>query len=133
LWTSERARRRRRTWSAWDWTGFLVLAIGAIVLLSAAMGRESTTWLIATGYYRGRMIEYGLWAAGALTIGLGVLPVVGGLAALFRPRSERRTPEVRAFVAVAVAGIVCFGVYTAVKAAYLSTIFATRVEERNLI
>ena len=31
------------------------------------------------------------------------------------------------------AGIVTFGLYTAVKAAYLSTTFATRVEERNLI
>ena len=36
------------------------------------------------------MIDYGLWAAGALTIGLGVLPVVAGLAALVRPPSASR-------------------------------------------
>ena len=29
--------------------------------------------------------------------------------------------------------LVAFGLYTAAKAAYLSTVFATRVEERNLI
>ena len=37
------------------------------------------------------------------------------------------------FRCVAVAGIIGFGLYTGMKAAYLSTVFATRVEERNLI
>jgi hypothetical protein len=132
-WTSPRARRWRATWSRWDWVGAIVLAAGALVLFSAIMGERSEEWSIATGHFRGRMVEYGLWAAGALTIGLGVLPVVVGLAALARPRDEPRTPELRAFLAVATAGIVCFGFYTAVKASYLSTKFATRIEERNLI
>ena len=79
------------------------------------------------------MWTYGLWAAGAFTIGLGVLPVVAGLAALVLPKRGARTPPQRAFVAVAASSILCFGLYTAVKAAYLSTVFATRVEERNLI
>ena len=79
------------------------------------------------------MIDYGIWAGAALAIGLGVIPLVAGVAALFRPRSERRTPELRAFTAVFIAAIACFGLYTANKAAFLSTVFATRVEERNLI
>ena len=132
-WTGDAARRWRSRWSTGDWIGAAVLAIGAMILASALIGSFSHSWLVATGYYRVRMFRYGLWAAEALTIGLGVLPVVAGLAALWRPRSEQRSPELRAFVSVAAASIVCFGLYTAVKAAYLSTVFSTRVEERNLI
>jgi hypothetical protein len=131
--TSAAGRRWRARWSVWDWVGAVVLAIGVVILFSAVVGNYSTSWEIATGYYRGRMIEYGLWAAGALTIGVGVLPAVVGLAAIARPRGERRSPELRAFTAILVAGLVAFGLYTAVKAAYLSTTFATRIEERNLI
>jgi hypothetical protein len=133
LWTSERGRRWRSSWSTWDWVGAVVLAVVALVLFSALVGWRSHTWATSSGHYRGRMIDYGLWAGGALTIGLGVLPVVAGLTALFRPRHERRTPELRAFTAVVLAAILCFGLYTANKAAFLSTVFATRVEERNLI
>jgi hypothetical protein len=132
-WTGDAARRWRSRWSTGDWIGAVVLAIGALILASALIGSFSHSWLVATGYYRIRMFRYGLWAAEALTIGLGILPVVAGLAALWRPRSEQRTPELRAFVSVAAASIVCFGLYTAVKATYLSTVFSTRVEERNLI
>ena len=132
VWTTEQARSWRTTWSRWDWVGAVALGIGALILFSGIMS-HSHTWLISTGYYRHRMIDYGLWAAGALTIGLGVLPVVAGLAALFRPREERRSAELRAFTALFAASVVAFGLYTAAKAAYLSTVFATRVEERNLI
>jgi hypothetical protein len=133
LWTSDRGRRWRSGWTAWDWVGAIVLVVSALVLFSALMGWRSHTWAISSGHYRGRMIDYGIWAAGALTVGLGVVPVVVGLAALFRPCGERRTPELRAFTAVLIGALVCFGVYTANKAAFLSTVFATRVEERNLI
>lgn len=134
LWlTGPAGRRWRSRWTRWDLAGAVVLAIGAIVFFSGAMGKLSQSWLISTGYYRGRMIEYGLWAAGALTIGLGILPVVAALAGIWRPRGEERTPALRAFLAVLVAAAVSFGLYTAVKAAYISTVFATRIEERNLI
>jgi hypothetical protein len=132
LWTSQAARRWRTTWSAWDWVGFFVLAIGVIIVFSASVGAFSQSWLISTGYYRHRMIVYGLWAVGAFTIGVGLLPVLS-LAALVRPRGEQWTRELRAFVAVAAAAVLTFGFYTAVKAAYLSTVFSTVVEERNLI
>jgi hypothetical protein len=133
VWTGERARRWRSTWSAWDWVGFFVLLIGAIVVFDAVVGHMSTTWLVATSGYKHRMIVYGLWAVGALTIGLGVLPVVAGLASLLRFGPEAREPEVRAFISVTVAALIAFGLYTMVKAAYVSTVFGTLVEERNLI
>ncbi len=79
------------------------------------------------------MIIQGDWAAGCLAIGIGVIPFVAGLAALVRAPGEERTHELRMFRSVALAGIVTFGFYTAFKAAFLSTVFATRVEERNLI
>jgi hypothetical protein len=131
--SSEAGRRWRSRWSAWDWIGAVVVGAGLVILSSALIGKYSQSWASATGFYRGRMIEYGLWAAGALTIGLGALPVVAALAALVRPRGEPRSPELRAFTSLFVAAAVGFGIYTAVKAAYLSTTFATRVEERNLI
>ena len=133
-WTGERVRRWRSTWSAGDYVGAFVLVTGAAVAFAAVLGRQSTSWQVATAApFRGRMFEYGLWAAGALTIGLGVLPVVAGLAALVRPRFEHRSRELRAFVGVAAASILCFGLYAATKAAYISTVFANRVVERNLI
>lgn len=132
LWRSERAARWRAGWSRWDWAGFVALLVGAVVAFDDVVGRASLQYLIATRFYKGRMLELGLWAGGAFTIGLGVLPVVAGLAAPFRPRAER-TPGSRAFGAVFAASLIAFGLYTAVKAAYLSTVFATRVEERNLI
>ncbi len=134
LWfTGERARRWRSHWTAGDWVGFVVLCFGALIAFNLFVGRNSTSFSIATGHYKQRMFVYGIWAAGALTIGLGVLPVIAGLGSLFRARGERRSPELRAFTAVAAALIIGFGAYTAIKAAYLSTVFATRIEERNLI
>jgi hypothetical protein len=132
LLTSARFTAWRRTWSAWDWVGAVVLAIGAIIMFSAIVGARSDTWFISTGFYRHRTIVYGLWAAGAFTIGLGVLPVVC-LAALVRPRGEVWTAEMKAYGALTSAALIAFGLYTATKASYLSTKFATVVAERNLI
>lgn len=131
--TSAAGKRWRSSWTAWDWVGAVVLTTGAIVFFSAAAGNFSQSWSIATGHYRGRMIDYGLWAAGSLTIGLGVLPVVAALAGLVRPKDEERTPALRAFTALLLAGLTGFGLYTAVKASYVSTVFATLIVERNLI
>ena len=132
-WNGERARRWRRSWTPGDWVGFVALAFGALIVFNLFVGRHSTSFSVATGHYKHRMFVYGIWAAGSLTIGLGILPVIAGIGALFRARGDRRSPELRAFTSVAVASIVVFGAYTAIKASYLSTVFATRVEERNLI
>ncbi len=132
VWTAEPARRWRRTWSAWDWTGAVVLIVGGIIFFSAVIGAKSQTWFIATGSERHRTIVYGLWAAGAFAIGVGLLPVVA-LASLVRPRGEMPSRELKAFVALTAASVIGFGLYTATKAAYLSTVFSTTVVERNLI
>jgi len=132
-WTGERARKWRSGWGRWDWIGAVVLCVGILIVFNATVSAQSHEWLIATGYYRMRMIRYGLWAAGALTIGIGVLPVVAGLAALFRRRGEPRPQAERVFAAVFASGLIGIGWYTAVKAAYISTVFSTLVEERNLI
>ncbi|HZR91668.1 MAG TPA: hypothetical protein VFA44_04580 [Gaiellaceae bacterium] len=131
--SSDSGRRWRSGWSAWDWLGAVVVGAGLVILFSALVGKFSDSWAVATGHYRGRMLEYGLWAVGALTIGVGVLPVLAALAALARPRGEPRTPELRAFRSLFVAACLGFGMYTAVKAAYVSTTSFTRVEERNVI
>ena len=61
------------------------------------------------------------------------MPLIAGLASLVRPKGEAARPGVDALAIVTVASIICFGMYTAVKAAYLSTVFADLTLERNLI
>ena len=131
--TSRRAKGEYARWSHWDWVGAVTLAVGAVIVVNAAISHVSYSWLIATIFYKQRMIENGLWAVGALAIGVGVLPMVAGLAGLVRPRGETWSRELRAVVATAGALIVGFGWYTAIKAAYISTTFSTLVVERNLI
>jgi hypothetical protein len=132
-WQSEWLARWRSRWTASDWIGLAVLLVGAAVIVSAFLGRRSYEWLIATGFYKDRMFDLGLNAAGALTIGVGVLPVVAGLASLWRARGETPTRAVTAFRSVLLASIICFGLYTAVKSTYVSTTFGTYTYERNLI
>jgi hypothetical protein len=133
LWHSPEIVRWRGRWQRPDWLGFVALVVGAAILLSAVMGNHSHEWLIATGFYKHRMFTYGLWAAGAVTIEVGVFPVVAGLASLWRAPGEACRREVRVFRSVLLAGLVAFLWYTAVKASYLSTVFGTYVVERNLI
>lgn len=132
-WSSDAGRRWRAGFSVGDWVGFVLLLLGAIFVLGAIGSHHSDEIRIATEGYKHRQIVEGNWAAGSLAIGMGVLPFLAGLAALFPARGEPPSRGVRTFRSVAIAAIVMFGMYTAIKAAYLSTQFATRVEERNLI
>ena len=125
--------RLRRNWTRWDWAGFVVLLICAMSVLEVVASHHWAILQISTQYHEGRMLRDGLWAAGALTIGLGVLPVVAGLAALVQPSDEPWSREQRAFVSVAGTMIVAFGFYSAVKAAYVSTLGLTGLIERNII
>jgi hypothetical protein len=133
IWSSEAARLRRARWSRSDWLGFLTLVVGLLILISGFASHYSTAWYSVTQYYKHRMIVMGDWAAGAFAIGIGVIPLVAGLAALVPVRGEQRTRALGMFRCVAVAAVIAFGLYTAMKAAYLSTVFETRVVERNLI
>jgi len=132
-WRSERVRRWRATWTTWDWVGFAVLLLGAGVITSAILGKGSFEWLVSTDHYKRRIFDYGFNAAGALAIGLGVFPMVAGLAALWRGRGEAPAWELRVFRSVLLASIISFGIYTAVKSTYVSTVFGSYTYERNLI
>ncbi|HLY94622.1 MAG TPA: hypothetical protein VKP14_07230 [Gaiellaceae bacterium] len=132
-WSSDRARARRRSWSAGDWIGAIVVGFGVIFVLSGIASHHSLQWLSVTRYYKHRIIVEGNWAIGALAIGVGIVPMVAGIASLFDAPGQARDRGVRMFRCVTLAGFIAFGTYTAFKAAYLSTTFATRVEERNLI
>jgi len=59
--------------------------------------------------------------------------MVAGLAALWRGRGEEPAWELRVFRSVLLASIISFGVYTAVKSTYVSTVFGSYTYERNLI
>lgn len=132
-WQSDAVTRWRSSWSRWDWVGFAALAVGAAVTFSALMGHLSQSWRETTGFFRDRIVEHAAWALGALAIGMGVLPLIAGIAALARPRDEFRDPKTRAFVVTSVAALVVFVAYTGIKGAYISTVFSTLVVERNLI
>jgi hypothetical protein len=133
VWRSGAVERWRARWSREDWLAGGVLVVGACVLLSAVFGHRSQQWLIATGFYPHRMWTLGLRAAGALAIGVGIFPFVAGLASLCRARGEVFRYELRVFRSVLFAAVICFGLYTAVKAAFISTTFGTYTVERNLI
>ena len=132
-WSSDASVRRRATWSIGNWIGAVFLAFGAVFVISGILSRHTQEWYEVTTLYKHRSIIMGDWAVGALAIGIGVIPLVVGLAALFRLPGERPTRELRMVRSVSLAGLIGFTLYTALKASYLSTQFETRVEERNII
>ena len=47
-WRTEAMRRWRRSWTRWDWAGFVVLSIGAVIAVVAFLGHRSNEWSTAT-------------------------------------------------------------------------------------
>ncbi len=132
-WRTQRVRAWRASWSPWDWAGAIALLLGFVMLVNSGIAHASQEWETVTTGYKDRIWSYGMWAAGALAIGLGVLPVIAGLAALVPRRGSPPDPARAAFTTVAAATVAAFGWYAAIKGAYLSTTFASRAVERNLI
>jgi hypothetical protein len=132
-WESEAARRWRTQWTGWDWVGAVTLALGVAFVAMAAIGHASTAWRNTMVAFKYRIFEHATWAFGALAIGIGVLPVLLGVSALARPRSEPRDPRTRAFVTTSIAALFVFVMYAGIKGAYNSTVFSTLVVERNLM
>lgn len=131
--TGDRGLNWRRDWSAWDKVGFGLLVAGAAIFVNGLASSRSSEWLTATQHYKDRMLENGSWAIGAFVIGIGILPAAAALAALAPGRWSLRPRAERAFLCVALPTLVGYGWYTAIKAAYISTVFSTLVEERNFI
>jgi len=127
-----RGRRLRRRWGVVGHVLAAVAVVAAFLVLNKLFGHHSQEWATVTHQWRGRMWTLGMEATSALALGLGLLPFIGGLASLWLP-DRRDDPAWRAFAAFTGAALVTTWTYTAVKAAYLSTVFATRVEERNMI
>ena len=82
-------------------------------------------------YFNHHTLREGSLAMGALAIGLGFLPLIGGIASLWLPE-RAADPAYRAFAAYLGASIVTLWVYTAAKATYLVSNLQTLIEERNL-
>jgi hypothetical protein len=126
------SRRLRAGWSVLDHVGAGILALGALIVLNQVVSARSPEYAVVTQAYKHRMWSLGFQAGSAFSIGIGVLPAMTGLAALWLPQ-RRQERAWRAFAAFTASALVAVGAYTGIKAAYLSTVFATRVEERNMI
>jgi hypothetical protein len=125
-------KRLRARWSVVDHAGAAVLAVGVLIVLNQLVSSRSPEYAVVTQAFKHRMWSLGFQAGSALSIGIGVLPAMAGLASLWLP-SRRTDSAWRAFAAFTASAILMVGAYTGIKAAYLSTVFATRVEERNMI
>ncbi|NUT56764.1 MAG: hypothetical protein HOQ03_12380 [Thermoleophilia bacterium] len=128
-WRRPAVARWRSGWTRGDWLGVVLLAIGALVVFSAAAGHRSEPWYVATGFQKHLVFDNAVWSVRS---GLAVLPVVAAVAAFLSPEL-RATEAGRAFVFVGVAATIAFVTYAAVKGAYLAKTFSILVVERNVI
>jgi hypothetical protein len=114
---------------AWVALGAVGLALFAF-LFNLVVVRHVQSWTFHQ-YFNSHTIHEGGLAAGALAIGLGILPVIGGIASLWLP--ERfDDPAYRAFSGYLLASILALWVYTAAKSTYLLSSLRPAIEERNL-
>ena len=127
---SQRGRRVIGAWTVRERIGAATLIVLGAVWTGALVSHHSLSWQVGTGLHH-RLLTYGLWAIGAYAIGIGILPAVVSLAWALGARC--RTYDETVLLGLLVGPVVCFVLYTAVKASYISTLFAIRVEERNLI
>ncbi|HWE80588.1 MAG TPA: hypothetical protein VG265_02980 [Gaiellaceae bacterium] len=108
-----------------------VLAIGGY-LFNRLVVMHVQSWNTSQ-YFNHATLGQGGVAAGALAIGLGMGPLIGGLASLWLPE-RGGDPVYRAFAVYLGSAIVTCWVYTAAKATYVQTLSSLRslIEERNL-
>jgi hypothetical protein len=133
LWiTGAHGKELRRNWSRGDTIGAAFLVLGGLFLANRIVLQHIPEWQQPTQYAKRLMIDLGLRAGLSFTIGMGVLPVIGGLTSLRLPE-RRGDPTYRAYVAWTCAAIAFVVVYTSDKAAYLSMNFSTLWEERDMI
>ena len=121
--------RLGRSWMRW--TIGVALAAALLALLAWVGTRVSATWSAAV-HHPIHMFTYARAGAGAILVGVAILPAVAGLAVLVPPRDEPSSPGRRAFAWVFGCFALTLLLYTAAKGTYLGTL-ANPVEERNLI
>jgi hypothetical protein len=135
LWVIFRSERGRRIYGAWaraERLGAVLLGIGVLVVANGLLAHRSEAWEISTRHYKDRIVDHALWAGGALAIGIGLLPMVVGLAVAAGSRARTRSPELTAFAATMLSAVFAFVLYAGIKGAFLSTVYGTRVVERNV-
>jgi hypothetical protein len=132
-WRSARVTAFRSTWTSADWVGAVVLTVGLLVILNAMAAHHSLVWYTSTTFFQDRMLDYSLWAGGSLAIGLGIVPLIAGLASVVRPKGEPWSPGVDALAIVTATTVFSFCFYTAIKGTWLSLSLADLTLERNLI
>ena len=116
-----------------SWRRVVVGCAGVAVFgfaFNAAVVDELQGWAFAS-YFNHETVTQGGLAVGALAIGLGVMPIICGIASLWLP--ERFGDDTyRAFAVYLGSSILIVFVYTAAKAAFLFTSLRPTIEERNL-
>lgn len=132
LLSGERGRRWRAGWSRGDWVAVAFLVVGAGILAGGIASTASFQYLEPTRYHQDWVLQHALKAFGAFTIGVGVLPVVVGIAMLLRAPGERAEEPVRVLRCVLVSAVLLFGLYAGVKGAYNQGHFGLRIWERNV-
>jgi hypothetical protein len=115
----------------WKWIALTLVGLVAFGLLFNVLVVERVQSWSFHRYFNSHTLHEGGLAAGALAIGLGILPVIGGLASLWLP--ERFSdPAYRAFAAYLLASLLALLLYTAAKSTYLLSTLNPAIEERNL-
>lgn len=110
----------------------LAVAVGLVVMTGWASTHISVEWSTALDR-RGTALRHAMNAAGGLTVGVGFLPAIAGLALLASPRLLHE-PRRRAFACIFGTSLVGFLLYTGIKTGFLSAEgHAHAITERNLI
>ena len=115
----------------WQWIALTLVGLVAFGFLFNLLVVEHVQSWSFHQYFNSHTLHEGGLAAGALAIGLGILPVVGGLVSLWLP--ERFSDRAyRAFAAYLLASLFALWLYTAAKSTYLLSNLNPAIEERNL-
>ena len=112
--------------------GVVVLLVLVVVALSEVYATRSTEWRTARADPLG-MLDQAADGGAALAVGLGILPLLAGLALAFDPRSLPRTRAATAFHAVLLTSLGTFLLYTGAKGVFGAKVFEPRILERNLL
>jgi len=125
----------RRRWSVrarWAAAAGLCICLAAAAWLLTLV---STAWSTAVRHPVA-MVQSARSAAGAVAVGVGILPAVAAVAAFGGRRREDQPPStVRPFLALFGSAALAFLLYTAAKRTYFGTVFGpgNLVPERNVI